>query len=142
MHTLECQVYDRFEPLYGRFLQDCDECLDYTPAIEVNGEPIELEEEITPETEPIKPEQFKNIVILSVEKYDQMKADYEQCIEERDRELWKMDRELRSLQALVKALGITPDIAKNVYPDSVEVMSDVNPINYTTKYIIKFDVRR
>lgn len=84
----------------------------------------------------------KNIVILSLEKYDQMKADYEQCIDERDRELWRMEQELRGLQELVKAIGITPEIAEKVYPDSVTVDLCENPINYTKRYVIKFDVRR
>lgn len=84
----------------------------------------------------------ENIVIISLEKYDQMKADFEQCIDERDRELWRMEQELRGLQELVKVIGITPDVAKNVYPDSVRVDENYNPINYTIRYRVEFDVRR
>ena len=109
--------------------------------VESTADLVELGEDIKHD-EPINLENHKNIVIMSLEKYDQMKADFKQCIDERDRALFEQEQELRSLQQLVKALGITPEMAKNVYPDSVTVLMDGNPINYTTRYHIKFDVRR
>lgn len=104
--------------------------------------------DIDEEPASIPKENTKNFVMMSLEKYDAMKDEFNICIEERDRELFKLDKEVRELIKerdryldILKNMGLTEERAKHIVPGTGKFVEDeLNPITMNRKIYCSFDV--
>lgn len=99
-------------------------------------------EEISPEATAIEPTPMKDVVILSIEKYDEMKNEIRSLKNELSIKEIEYKENIKHMTDLFVRIGISTDVWNKIDADSIEVLEDQNPYNYTTKYIIKFDAKR
>lgn len=88
----------------------------------------------------------ENFVIMSIEKYDAMKDDFNICIEERDKALSILDKELREAKEerdqyldILKKIAIHKYIGK-IFKNSIRVDEFDNPADLTKTVKVTFKV--
>ena len=98
---------------------------------------IETEERINPETTAVEPTLMKDVVILSIEKYDKIMSDLVKLGE--DLEVANRDKE--HCLDIFKKIGITEEYLEKMIPSSLGVGMDENPMTREKRITIQFRMR-
>lgn len=110
----------------------CPEC--FSP-INEPYESIKKENEVTA----VEPTPMKDVVILSIEKYDKMKSDLVKLGE--DLEVANRDKD-RALN-LIKYIGLNEEFAKKIIPGTGKfIEEEVSPITLNRKIYCCFEIER
>ena len=87
----------------------------------------------------VEPGPTKDVVILSIEKYDEMRSDLVKLGE--DLEAANKDKE--HMLALIKNIGLTEDIVKRIIPCTGRFSEDrMNPVTGTMRVYCSFEMER